>query len=56
VHGGKGFEDILFKRWGRQGGKQGPCVLWKEKRARVRSRNGIQESAGFSKKIAKSAF
>jgi hypothetical protein len=54
----KGFEDILFKRWARQGGTHGkwPCVLRKEERARVGSRNGIQESAGFSKKNFKSAF
>jgi hypothetical protein len=44
-------EDILLrKRW------QGwwPCVVRKEKRARVGSRNSIQESPGFDKNIKKS--
>jgi hypothetical protein len=48
-------EDILLsERNG--GGKPGqwPCGLWKEKRARAGSRNGIQESLGFSKNIKKS--
>ena len=45
---------LLSERNG--GGKPGqwPCVLWKEKRARAGSRNGIQESAGFNKNIKKS--
>ena len=50
-----GGEDILLsERDG--GGKPGqwPCSLWKEKRARAGSRNGIQESPGLNKNIKKS--
>jgi len=56
--GGGRFEDILFKRRARQGGKQGqwPYFLYVAKRGREGSRTGIQESIDFNKNINKSGL
>jgi hypothetical protein len=47
-----GGEDILLSKGKRQGERS--CGLREEKRARARSRNGLQESPGFNKNLKKS--
>jgi hypothetical protein len=49
-------EDILLSEGDSRSESKGnrPYVLREEKRARARSRNGTQESLGFSKNIKKS--
>jgi hypothetical protein len=50
--GGKRFEDIILKRWARQGCSEGQwsCVLYLDKRKRAKSRNDLKESIGFKEK------